>query len=161
MPTLLEAIAGVPNACQILPSLVAGGQPSKMHLVRLRAAGCQLICDLRDPGERWFFDEAETVTGLGLEYVNVPVTPRTINDTTLERVRRLLRANGERGMFLHCAGGNRAGATLLPYLILDCELGEEDALTLAARAGLSSRDLLAWAMRYVQRMKDSERSGGG
>ncbi len=153
MPPLLDAVAGISNACQILPSLVAGGQPGEHHLVRLRAAGCQLVCDLREPRERWFFNEAEAVKALGLDYVNVPVTSRTINDETLERVRQVLREYGERGMLLHCASGNRAGATLLPYLILDRALGEEEALILAARTGLSSRDLMAWAMGYVWRLR--------
>lgn len=142
MPALPEAIAGLPNAAQIPPSLVAGDQPAERHPVRLRAAECRPICDLREPSERGAFGETETVKELGLEYVNVPVTPHTINETTREGAGRLRYAHGGRGRFPHCASGNRARATLLRHLTRERDLGAEDALTLATRAGLSRRDLL-------------------
>ena len=36
MPTALQALGRVPNACQILPNVVTGGQPSTADLEAFR-----------------------------------------------------------------------------------------------------------------------------
>ncbi len=49
MPTAFQAVSGVANACQILPNMVTGGQPTAEQLKALKAAGGDLVLDLRDP----------------------------------------------------------------------------------------------------------------
>jgi protein tyrosine phosphatase (PTP) superfamily phosphohydrolase (DUF442 family) len=148
--TLFQALTGVPNACQILPNVVTGGQPHPAHLESLRSAGLGVVLDIRDRMEPRGFDEAAILEELGLEYVNIPVSAATLNDATLERVLGVLR--GSKGpVFVHCASGNRVGGALIPFLMLDQHMEEEDAVAQAMRIGLRSAEYLEWGLDYARR----------
>src|SRR3712207_505253 len=118
MPTPYEAISGVVNACQLLPGVVTGGQPSAADLQEFRRSGGGIVLDLRDPMEPKPIDEPSLASELGLEYVNVPVSAGTMTDETLDRVLGVLRGAGDRTVFVHCASGNRVGGALIPHLVL-------------------------------------------
>lgn len=156
MPTAYEALSGVPNACQVLPGVVTGGQPSSADLERFRDAGGGVVLDLRDPMEPRPLDEPATAGRLGLEYVNVPVGTGTLTDDTLDRILGVLRGAGGRTVFVHCASGSRVGGALLPFLRLDQGLEEEDAVNQAMRMGLRSAELLEWGMDYARRRESGE-----
>jgi protein tyrosine phosphatase (PTP) superfamily phosphohydrolase (DUF442 family) len=151
MPTAFQALERVPNACQILPNVVTGGQPSTVDLEAFRAAGGGIVLDLRDPMEPRPLDEPATTQRLGLEYVVAPVTAGTMTDATLERIHQVLRQAGDRPVFVHCGSGSRVGGALLPHLMLEHGLNEEDATAQAMRIGLRSADLLEWGLDYARR----------
>ena len=151
MPTAFQALQRVPNACQILPTVVTGGQPTTADLEAFRAAGGGIVLDLRDPMEPRSLDEPATTQRLGLEYVVVPVTAGTLTDETLERIHQVLRQAGDRPLFVHCGSGSRVGGALLPHLMLEHGLTEEDATGQAMRVGLRSADLLEWGLDYARR----------
>ncbi len=153
-PTPFQALAQVPNACQALPDVVTGGQPTEAQLEAFRAAGGEVVLDVRDPSEPRPLDEAATARRLGLEYVVVPVTAATLSDETLDRVRAALRSARGRRLFFHCRSGARVGAGLIPYLILDEGMDEGDAIDLAVRVGLNSPELLSWAVEYARRKRN-------
>jgi protein tyrosine phosphatase (PTP) superfamily phosphohydrolase (DUF442 family) len=153
MSSPMQALGGVPNACQLLPTVVTGGQPSAAHLAAFKAAGGEVVLDLRDPTEPRPLDEAATIGALGMEYVNVPVGTGTLTDATLERVLGALRQAGDRLVMVHCGSGNRVGGALLPYLMLDEGMEEEDAVGQAMRVGLRSAELMEWGLDYVRRKR--------
>ncbi len=153
MPTAYEALSDVPNACHILPGVVTGGQPRPFDLEQFGEAGGGIVLDLRDPMEPRPFDEATLAPRLGLEYVNVVVGAGTLTDTTLDRILAVLREAEGRTVFVHCASGNRAGGALLPHLILDHGLEEEDAVSQAMRVGLRSAELMEWGTEYARRKR--------
>jgi hypothetical protein len=73
-------------------------------------------------------------------------------DTTLSKIREVLRANvGKRKVFYHCASGNRVGASVIPYLMLDQGFAEEDAVNAALRMGMRDAGLMEWALDYARR----------
>ena len=150
--TPFDAIRGVPNACQALPKLVTGGQPDKSHLEALAEAGVEVVLDLRAPQEPRPFDEPAIIRRLGMAYVNIPViTTGILDDGLMERLLAELRRHAGTPMLCHCAGGNRVGGPLIPYLILDHAFSEADAIATARRVGLSSPELLAWGVEYARR----------
>jgi protein tyrosine phosphatase (PTP) superfamily phosphohydrolase (DUF442 family) len=151
MTTPVQALQGVPNACQLLPNVVTGGQPSATNLAGFKAAGGQIVLDLRDPMEPRPLDEAAQARSLGLEYIVVPVGPGTMTDETLERILGVVRQAGDRVVFVHCGSGNRVGGALLPFLMLDHGLKEEDAVDRAMRVGLRSAELMEWGISYARR----------
>src|SRR3989454_5667892 len=51
MSQLLDAIAGVPNACEPIHGIVTGGQPAPEHLAALKRAGCEVVIDIREAME--------------------------------------------------------------------------------------------------------------
>ena len=151
MTTAVEALGGVVNACLLTPTVVTGGQPSAANLAALGTIGSGIVLDLRDPMEPRPLDEAQAARAAGLEYVNIPVTPATYDDATLERILGVLRAAGERTVFVHCGSGNRVGGALIPWLILDLGFNEEDAVNQAMRVGLRSAELMEWGLDYARR----------
>ncbi|HEX5387395.1 MAG TPA: sulfur transferase domain-containing protein [Gemmatimonadales bacterium] len=150
----LSALAAVPNACQALPGVITGGQPRAEQLAAFKAAGGALVLDIRDPAEPRPMDEPATARELGLEYVAVPVSAATLSDATLERIRDVLRTAEGRTAFFHCASGNRVGAALIPHLVLDQGIPEEDAVSTAVRVGLRSPELRDWALDYIRRQRN-------
>lgn len=145
----IDALSGVPNACQVLPHVVTGGQPSAEHFGALREAGVEVVIDLRDPMEPRSCDQPELMRELGFEYVNIPITPATMTPENLDRVLTAVRSAGTRQMLVHCASGNRVGGALYPWLVLDHGFSEEDATTAAMRMGLRSVEVLEWGKRGV------------
>jgi protein tyrosine phosphatase (PTP) superfamily phosphohydrolase (DUF442 family) len=151
MATTYQALERVPNACQLLPNVVTGGQPSTADLEAFKESGGRIVLDLRDPMEPRPLDEPATAERLGLEYVVVPVSTGTMTDATLERIHGVLRAAGDKPVFVHCGSGSRVGGALLPYLMLDQRVEEEDAIGQAMRVGLRSAELLDWGLDYARR----------
>lgn len=151
MSTAFQALSGVANACQILPNVISGGQPTAEQLKALKAAGGDIVLDLRDPMEPRPVDEAALVRQLGMEYVNVPVRAGSLDDAALERVLAVLRGRGDRTVFFHCGSGSRVGGALIPYLVLDQGMEEQAAVDQAMRVGLRSAEYLEWGLDYARR----------
>jgi len=73
MSQLLDAIAGVPNACEPIHGIVTGGQPASEHLAALKRAGCEVVIDIREAMEPRPFKTPDAVVQAGLEYVSIPI----------------------------------------------------------------------------------------
>ena len=151
MSSAFQAISGVANACQILPQVLTGGQPTADQLKALKAAGGDMVLDLRDPMEPRPINEAALVQELGMQYVNIPVRAGSLDDATLERILAVLRGAGDRTVFFHCGSGSRVGGALIPYFILDQGMEEEDAVGQAMRVGLRSAEYMEWGLEYARR----------
>jgi hypothetical protein len=54
-----------------------------------------------------------------------------------------------RKTLLHCASGNRTSAALIPYLIIDKKMDQEEAVDTAMRGGLRSAELMELAIEYA------------
>jgi protein tyrosine phosphatase (PTP) superfamily phosphohydrolase (DUF442 family) len=154
MSTAFQAVSGVANACQILPNVISGGQPTAEQLRALKEAGGDIVLDLRDPMEPRAVDEAALVRELGMEYVNVPVRAGSLDDAALRRVIEVLRGAGGKTVFFHCGSGNRVGGALIPYFILDHGMEEQDAVDQAMRVGLRSAEYMEWGLNYARRNND-------
>ena len=148
----IGALQGVANAHEPVPGLVTGGQPASRHLAALKGAGCEVVLDIRDPMEPRPFRTPEEIERAGLEYVNVPVGHGAVPDATFERVRGLVKdlVDGGRKALFHCASGNRVGATMIPYLMLDRGLSEDEAVMEAMKMGTRSAELIEGALMYVK-----------
>jgi protein tyrosine phosphatase (PTP) superfamily phosphohydrolase (DUF442 family) len=151
MSQLLDAIAGVPNACEPIPGMVTGGQPALEHLMALKRAGCAVVIDLREAMEPRPFKTPDAVIQAGLEYRPIPVGHGAVSDATfgllVDAVHELA---GKKPALVHCSSGNRVGAGLLPYFMLELGLEEEDAVAQAMRVGLRSAELMEQALEYVR-----------
>jgi protein tyrosine phosphatase (PTP) superfamily phosphohydrolase (DUF442 family) len=155
-PSPFEALAALPNACQPLADLVTGGQPTETQLEAFRAAGGAAVLDIRAPNEPRPLDEVAVTQRLGLTYLVVPVAAGTVGDETMGRILDALRRFRGRSLLFHCASGNRVGAALIPYLVLDEGMEEQDAVAQAVRVGLKSPELMAWGVEYARRQARPE-----
>lgn len=148
---LLDAVAGITNACAPLPGLVTGGQPTESQLRAAHSAGLQTLLDIRDPMEPRPFEEAALAARLGIRYVNIPVSGVTLDDSTMERILATLRDPQSGPVLFHCGSGNRVGGALIPYFMKDHGMEEDDAVALAMRVGLRGAELLQWGLDYTSR----------
>jgi protein tyrosine phosphatase (PTP) superfamily phosphohydrolase (DUF442 family) len=89
-----------------------------------------------------------------MEYLNIPISGARLTDEALAQVRdSVSNLVGDRMLFVHCGSGNRVGAALIPYLMLDKGMEEEEAVETAMRIGLRSAELMEWALAYVNRTR--------
>ena len=156
MSEILAAVAGVVNIAEPFPGFVSGGQPETAHLSALKAAGCEVFLDLRDAMEPRPYRVPDAVSAAGLEYVNIPVEHGAISDGTFERMRTAARTLiGTRPAFACCNSGNRVGAALLPYLMLDKGMAEDDAVMLAMKMGMRNAENMESALAYVRKQQSA------
>lgn len=139
----------VPNAGRPSADLLTGGQPREDQFEALTRAGFKAVIDLRHPDEPRGFNEAAGVRAAGLRYVNIPVA-LPLDDRTFDEFRTTLKDSANRPALVHCASGNRVGALLIPYMVLDEGRSLSDAMDAARRVGLQSGELADRAVQYVR-----------
>src|SRR3989442_6511930 len=151
MSQLLDAIAGIRTPCEPIPGIVTGGQPASEHLAALKRAGCEVVIDIRESMEPRPFKTPDAVVQAGLEYVSIPIGHGVVSDATFGRLLDAVReVAGKRLAPGHFNNGNRVGAGLIPYFMLEQGLEEQDAVAQAMRVGLRSAELMEQALEYVR-----------
>ncbi len=151
MSHLLDAIAGVTNASEPIPGIVTGGQPTLEHLTALQRAGCKVAIDIREPMEPRPYRTPDAVVAAGLEFVSIPIGHGRVSDETFAHfVATVRELAGKRPSFIYCSSGNRVGAGLIPYFMLEQGMEEEAAITAAMRVGLRSAELMEQALEYAR-----------
>jgi len=148
--TLLAALAGLPNLAEPVPGWATGGQPTEQQIKAFKAAGGQVVVDNRDPMEPRPFDEPATVRAAGLEYISLPIVHGAVTTDTMKSMYQTLKRLEGKKALLHCSSGNRTSASLIPYLIIDKKMEQEDAVDTAMRGGLRSAELMELALNYVR-----------
>lgn len=153
MDSLLTArVAAVENFTRPYPWLYTGGQPDPTAIRALAGVGVWNVLDMRAADEPRGFEERELVKSLGLGYLHIPTRAGDFRDSRFTAFRHHLAAHGpKKPLFVHCASGNRVGAALLPWLVLDQGMTQEDALAAARKMGLHDEALTALAIDYIRR----------
>ncbi len=147
---LLSAFAGLPNAAEPVSGWITGGQPTEQQIKAFKTAGGQVVVDNRDPMEPRPFDEPATVRAAGLEYISLPIVHGTVTTETMEQMHQVLKRLEGKKALLHCSSGNRTSAALIPYLMIDKKMEQEDAVDLAMSIGLRSAELMEIAVQYAR-----------
>lgn len=113
-------------------------QPQETDFKTAKDAGVKTVINMRHPEEMTDFDEKETVTALGMEYVNLPwAGPEELTDEVFGRARELLNIS-EKPILLHCSSANRVGAVWIPWRVLDGGIDIEDAVEEAKTIGIKT-----------------------
>jgi protein tyrosine phosphatase (PTP) superfamily phosphohydrolase (DUF442 family) len=146
---LLAAFAGLPNAAEPVPGWVTGGQPTEQQIKAFKAAGGQVVLDNRDPMEPRPFDEPATVRAAGLEYISLPIVHGAVTTDTMKQMHEALKKLEGKKALLHCSSGNRTSAALIPYLMIDKKMEQDDAVDIAMSIGLRSAELMEIAVSYA------------
>ena len=154
MRDVTEIAPGLANAGAPIEGVITAGQPGEEHLQALADAGYRTIIDLRTSQEERGYDEPETARHAGMEYINLPVGPESLDGTKIERFRELMNDADRRPALVHCSSANRVGALLMPYMILDEGKSREEATQIARQIGLKSNELEQKVLEYA-------RSNGG
>ncbi|MGL5195779.1 MAG: beta-lactamase hydrolase domain-containing protein, partial [Chroococcales cyanobacterium] len=95
----------------VTDTLAIGSDSDVQSLENLAATGYKTVIDLCPSAEGTQLNQ-ETVKGVGLEYVSVPVSMQTLNDETLTAFKTALQT-AEKPVYTRCASGLRAGVFTL------------------------------------------------
>ena len=108
------ALLPIKNARIPITGVLSGGQPTPEQIEDAARAGFHTVINLRTDEEPGFEWERETVEGLGMRYVQIPVTGASgLTRENVERIDAALSEALEAGsVLLHCGSGNRIGAVL-------------------------------------------------
>src|SRR6476659_9061903 len=109
---------GIANASFPEPGVLAAGQPTGEQVQLAAEDGYKTVLDLRTPEEPRDFDEKEAARLNGLAYVNGPVSPATLDQTTIDRFLAAMK-RAQKPVLLHCSTGNRVGALWYAWLVLE------------------------------------------
>lgn len=143
---------GIANASFPVPGVMAAGQPTGEQLQLLAEEGYHTIIDLRPAEEPHGFDEPAAARDNGMAYVNVPVTPATLDQATIDRFLSAMRG-ATKPLIVHCSTANRVGALFYAWLTLERKEPAEKALEKARAIGLHSPELTEKVQKLVAERK--------
>ena len=133
-----SSVQGIDNFYKVDEHVYRGAQPTAEGLAYLAKIGVKTVVDLRRPDER-SAQEAQTVTALGMHYVNVPMsglTPPT--EAEITKILALLEDTNTGGVFVHCKrGADRTGTVIAAYRIDHSHWDNYQALREAMSCGMA------------------------
>jgi uncharacterized protein (TIGR01244 family) len=108
------------NLRAITNHISIGGQPDENDLQELQNKGFRTIVNLRDESEKEYrASEEREVEGRGLNYSSIPISPALLDDMAMQRFSNAIDAEDAPPVYVHCAGGGRAGILTLIYLAVE------------------------------------------
>lgn len=124
----MNTLDSITNFFQILPLIGTGGQPTVDQFAALRDAGFELVVNLAvSSPDCTLADEADIVTGLGLDHVHIPVIWTRPTPDDLTQFFAVMQANRDRRLFVHCALNYRVASFMYLYRVLRLAADEEAA----------------------------------
>ncbi len=140
---------GIPHATFPLPGVMAAGQPTGEQIQLLAEEGnYHAVIDLRPPSEPRGFDEPEAARQIGLAYINIPVTPATLDQSAIDRFLEALRAI-QPPLIVHDGTAERPAALLYAWLVLEKRETPARAMERARVAGLRDPELAQKVRKLV------------
>lgn len=129
---------GIPNAKQVFPGILSGGQPSAAQLTAAAQKGYKTVINLRPAAEQGDFNEAQYVKALGLNYINIPVAGADgLTTANSQALHQALSDASNYPVLLHCASGNRVGALFALDAHRRAQLPADKALEIGKQTGLT------------------------
>jgi protein tyrosine phosphatase (PTP) superfamily phosphohydrolase (DUF442 family) len=151
-----DAALSFRGARAVQPGLITGGQPDSASFAALAARGVRVVLDIRAGAEPRGLDERRVVEGLGMRYETLPVTDATVDHATFAAFRAQMAGADTTEMVVHCASGNRVGAVMIPWLVLDRGMSVGEADSVARFVGMRGEGLREKALEYVRAEKADE-----
>lgn len=121
-------LATVYNYVKVSETLATSGQIAYDQIESLRDAGYELVVNLAPASAGANELEGFLVVEAGLSYVHIPVDWREPSMRDLEMFYRVMEANKDRKVFVHCFANMRASAFTYLYRTLVAGVDDETAL---------------------------------
>jgi len=114
--------------------LSSSGMPTSEQMKPVAEAGVQLVINLAPHDVPTAIpNEDELVNGLGMEYLNFPVTWRAPEREALTNFLDAMDANAGKKIHVHCEANYRASAFIMMYRVLRLDWKKEDAVPVMER----------------------------
>ncbi|HBB33351.1 MAG TPA: phosphatase [Cyanobacteria bacterium UBA8803] len=116
------------NFLKLSDTIATAGQPTEEQFSAIKASGYQVVVNLALPDSpNALPDEKKVVEAQGMEYINIPVA---WDSPTLEDVAqffKVMAANADKTVFVHCAANMRVSAFMYLYRRIQEGIGDEAA----------------------------------
>jgi uncharacterized protein (TIGR01244 family) len=142
----------IPNYRRQTEELAFAGQPTPESFEKIKEAGFKTVLNIR-PDREMRFDEKKVVEELGMTYLTIPITTKTITDEKVDSFAEIVDDPDNKPLLIHCAGSNRVGGMWYIYRALKHGVPEEESLEEAVAAGLRSPVLEQIVLKYVEERK--------
>jgi uncharacterized protein (TIGR01244 family) len=107
---------GIYNWFRLDDRVTSSGQPTEAQLSEIAALGVRCVINLGlHSHEKALPDETASVTGLGMQYVHIPVDFKAPTDGDFSAFCEAMRAAGEAPVHVHCIANYRVSAFLYRY----------------------------------------------
>jgi len=150
-----ENVAGVTNFARLETTVACGGATKPEAVPELKKMGFASIINLRLPTEAGAMVEEEgaAAKAAGINYFNIPLNGQQPDPAVADKFIATITAKGNEPAYIHCAGGNRAGAMwMIKRLVVD-KWDAERAATEATALGMTSPVLKKFAIDYAETHK--------
>ena len=128
----------IPNARTPFEGVLTGGQPIPEQIEEMKQAGYRTIVNLRPAHEMNDWDEAKSVSSLGMTYVSIPVAGGAgLTDEAVERLYEVVNNQNNYPLVVHCASGNRVGALFALMAARKQGKSAQEAIEIGRKAGLT------------------------
>jgi protein tyrosine phosphatase (PTP) superfamily phosphohydrolase (DUF442 family) len=118
-------IEDIYNFIQLSDRMATAGQPTSEQYPAIAHAGYQLVINLALKQSMNAIDNEDAIaTNLGVEYIHIPVLWETPTVEDFREFARVMDANLERKIFIHCAANMRVSAFI--YLYRQIHLGIDE-----------------------------------
>jgi protein tyrosine phosphatase (PTP) superfamily phosphohydrolase (DUF442 family) len=112
-------ISDIQNFLQLSERLYTAGQPFAPQFPTIREAGCTAVINLAiDSSFDAVPEEGEIVSGLGMEYIHIPVQWDAPQPEDLTAFFTAMRRLDGQTLFVHCARNMRVSAFVFLYRVL-------------------------------------------
>jgi len=114
---------------------VATNQLTPEDLQQAAQAGYRTVLNLRSPNEEGVLpEEQQYAEGAGLQYVNIPVKPDSLNQELADQVLQQIEQS-PKPVLAHCKSGLRSGAMALIYVATREGISAEEAMQRGQQMG--------------------------
>ncbi len=138
---------------------IATVQLSAQQLQQAAQEGYKSVLNLQSPQEEGFLeDEAERAKTAGLDYINIPVKPDSINKELADRVLQQIDLL-PKPLLAHCKSGLRSAAFSLMYIATQEGLSAEEAMEKGKQMGFDctqSPDMKEFFCQYVSQHQSTK-----
>ena len=107
------------NYLCISENIGTAGQPVEDQFADIKASGYEVVINLAMPDStNALTNEAELVTGQGMDYVHIPVLWEDPKDDNVDRFFEVMGRYGDRKVFVHCALNWRVSCFVFLYRVI-------------------------------------------
>ena len=116
------------NYLSLTESIATAGQPTEGQIAAIAENGYEVVINLGlADAEYALKDEGAMVRALGMQYIHLPVIWERPTKLDLERFFKVIKANQDKKVFIHCAANMRVSVFMALYRILRLGWSSEKA----------------------------------
>jgi uncharacterized protein (TIGR01244 family) len=150
------------NERQLAEGIAVSGQPSPAEISLLHDRGFRTVVNVRTPDDEGYLENEERlVESAGLNYAEIPISPKRLDDIAVQRFSQALESVDGKPAIVHCGSGGRAAMMVLLHLAVQNGWSLQHALREGERLSAAPSETSpyrAFFEDYIKRHSAGERA---